>query len=365
MMKGILLLLFVSTFWSCQNEKDLRKEIYSIPLEAEISKGNMKNESFLNNLSTTLIPLELTELSLLGNCHFVEDILGRIVIHDYQHIYTFDNKNGTFLSRIAHQGEGPEDYINISDVVVHPKDSCIFILDAAGKKINIYSLNSGNLKYNIPNDSVASFHLLDNEKWITHNSPMEPFTYDICIHDSLQQKGKGIYNRENEVEHKGIIFINDFICSNNTTYIYKNDTLHQISNQGKITPFCHIDKGALSIPYEIATDVTQKAKRNSYIWGETICFTDTYCFLSYYYNQKMYFDVWNIHTGSLCYRNIAESANDMLGLPLKIGDETIVAWPKKVINDTLYCIASNENSENGEEENPCVLKIKINETEHN
>ena len=358
-MRRIFFLLILSyMLYACMEKNNLKTDVLSIPIEECISEGMKKEDVFINKLNTVCIPLELTDSSILGDCYIVEDFNDKIIICDYQNVYAFHNVNGSFFSRVSHKGEGPEDYVGISDVSISSEDGSILILDNMGKKLNFYSINDGKFINSISNDTVVSIQQLKDNRWLAYNSPLHSAKYDICIYDKQWKLLRGICKRKGTAEHKGIISINDFLSSNGEAYSYTNDTIYHISETGDITSFLYIAKGGLSIPDEIASDITQKSKRDSYIWGEQICFSNKYCFLRYYYNRKIYFDIWNIHSKELCYRNIVQKPSDKMGLPIKVGNETYFTWPKYVNNNTFYCITYSEN-EDKIEDNPIVLKFKI------
>lgn len=358
-MKRIYLLVILSTMlYGCMDKGNQQADLSSIPIKDCISEGIRKEDVFLNKLNASIIPLEFTDSSVLADCYIVDECKDKIIICDFQNVYAFHHVNGSFLSRVSHKGEGPEDYLCISDVAVSSEDGLVFILDNMGKKLNTYSIDDGRLMNSISNDTVVSFQQLKDNKWLAYNSPLYSAEYDICMYDQQWKLLRGICKRKGSTSYRDIIHISDFLHSNGEVYSYAKDTLYHISEKGEITPFLYIAKGELSVPDEIASDITQKRKRDNYIWGDQVCFSDEYFFLRYYYKRKIYFDIWNIHSKELCYRNIVQNPSDKMGLPIKVGNETYYAWPKYVKNNTFYCITYSER-EDKIEDNPFVLKFEI------
>ena len=357
-MRRILLLVFVfGMLYSCSGGGHVSDGVVGIPLEESLPGNEVRDETVLGRISADVIPLELTDASLLGDVYLVDDTEGRLVLCDNEKVYSFDSRQGTFLSCLSHKGEGPGEYLFISDVEVCPRDSSIVILDSMGKRINTYGMYDGRLKGSLSNDTIASFQLMGNGRWVSYNSPLAAVSYDICMYDAGWREATGVYGRKVQLEYKGIIELHDFLSSNGEVYTCLNDTVYHISESGAMFPSFYIAKGALRLPHEIASDLTQKHKRNEYVWGEQMCFSDDYCFLSYYYQRKKYFDVWNLQSGQLCYRNVVSSPSDRQGLPVQMMGQTIYAWPKYVKDNIFYCIALREEAV--EEENPFVLKFKM------
>ena len=363
-MKQYVFFTFFLVFMAC-HEEPLDESMHVLPLSECIETGRYEDKSFMSSIDeVSYVPFELTDSSVLGNCYISTDEGGRIFVYDLHSVYAFDNKTGSFLSRIKRNGEGPEEYLGISDISINMKDSTVFILDGNRKRINSYSLNDGCFLNSIKSDSIVSFENFDNEKWVFYNSPMFPFYYDICVSDYSWNNRKGIQERIEESKFEHIVPISDFMKYNDGIYTLRKDTIYKIENEDRIEPFIFLDKGRLSIPDEIAYGVKNKQKRHDYIWGETCCFSEEYYFSSYYYNRKVYYDVWNLKERKLCYRNMIESPSDNRGFPVRLNGTIIYVWPTWVKNDVFYCIIDEVESEKlvenfDEEQNSGLIKFRF------
>lgn len=170
------------------------------------------------------------------------------------------------------------------------------------------------------------------------------------------------FNNENYTE-RGYILINDFIQTNHTKCIkpISSDTIYKIY-PNKVEPYFFIEKGRLAIPVEILSDVSQNNKFKNYITNDYGLIINNLYFMTFYYNNKLYQDIWNIKTSELLYRNIASSANDKYGAPIHINNEIIHVWPIFVDSQSVYCKIDERDQlllKTNTEDNDILLKIRF------
>lgn len=358
-MKHFIFLFLAIFFLACEEKK---KEVLPvIPLGEGISL-NVNGSDSIKIFVHSIIPLELTDSSLLGEIRLIDDTLGRLVVKDGNTIHTFDNQTGKFMSTINRQGEGPEEYVYISDIQISPKDSSIFVLDGAKHAVNVYSMKNEFIN-SFRNDSIVSLTLMNNGNWATFNSQIDTCNYDICIYNS---KWKPIYwkrKRKEQLHFNGLIPEYTFSKTDDKIYAYLSDTLFCLQNNGELSPNFWIDKGKLKMPSEVAYDMARQVDSEHYIWEEGMHYSDTYCFLTYMYNRKRYHDIWNFHSGKLCYRNVMTGPEDPMGLYVNIGEVTVQAWPSFTKNNLFYCILDEVEAvklnPNNSDSNPCILRLKL------
>ena len=87
-----------------------------------------------------LIPLETNKSSLIYTCDKMEYEHQRFYIHDFrQHaVFVFDS-TGTFLfSTLTSMGQGPGEYVSITDFCINPYTGNLEILDAFSSLIRVY-----------------------------------------------------------------------------------------------------------------------------------------------------------------------------------------------------------------------------------
>ena len=349
-------------FYSCQSPSGHENNLIAIKLCDEISVDS-KDIDTANVQVLSLIPLELTDHSMLGSsCRIVDDSLNRLVMNDRESIYMFDG-TGKFLSNISQRGEGPQQYYNIFDVNIDWATDCIHIFDFPSRRQLTYHIEDGSFVQSVHRVSIDGMKSLGNGNWVVYKTPSDTTFLDLCIYDKHWDLISGKHTQSINAG-KDYQVVKNFYQSNGNIYVYENDTIFNVEKIGTLFPFVSIDKGTLAIPSEILYDIRKKNERNEYIWGESFCFSSMYFFIRYYYNHSVYFDVWNLSKGDLCYRNMVHSSQDKMGFPIQIGDSTIYVWPSFVKDDVFYCIVDEVTTtmlfpEKGEETNPCILKFRI------
>lgn len=64
----------------------------------------------------------------------------RLLVVTQNELYAFDKNTGRFVNRIGNIGEGPEEYLNLTDLYYNSKDKTITIIDTYGKMLVRYGL---------------------------------------------------------------------------------------------------------------------------------------------------------------------------------------------------------------------------------
>lgn len=357
MRKSVFLLSIVLCI-SCTQE--VEKGI-CLPLEGsiemDIKSGNI---DILEDVS--IIPLETTDESLLGECRIIDVCNDKFIIQDISSIYIFNVKTGKYESKIHRQGDGPEEYVSLSDVAVDCSNQLLYVLDGKGY-VKVYGYD-GVFQKVYENDSIISMEILGNSNFIAYNRANGQYQYDINLYDNDWNVVKHLQKRHiKEVNYKDVIEVKDFDIFNGLPYFMNADTLYQINNTD-INFLFYIDKGKLTLPFEIFTDIKRKKERASYIWGDYGFLAGDSYFLRFYYDNKIYYDVWDITSMKLKYRNIVNSPTDARGISLLIDGKDVNIWPSFVKNDMIYCILMDEEVEKlgfseTNEGNPIMLIGKI------
>ena len=50
---------------------------------------------------------------------------------------------------------------------------------------------------------------MENDRWVSYNSPLAAVSYDICMYDAGWREATGVYGRKVQLAHKGIIELHD------------------------------------------------------------------------------------------------------------------------------------------------------------
>ena len=141
-MKGVTTILAISLFLmaGCGGKKQSTDDLFIV----DVTKSYPKKEVILQNIADIeYIPLETTDDVLLGRLPVISYVSDKyIVVRELGRpdIFVF-NRNGTIATHFNHQGQGSEEYIDVSGIVFDEKNEEIFVQDILTlSKILVYSL---------------------------------------------------------------------------------------------------------------------------------------------------------------------------------------------------------------------------------
>lgn len=201
--------------------------IMSNPVREEISLESM-------NGSVEMIPLETSDSCLLSKLEqlVVEDFLW--VVADKQ-LYKF-TLDGKFIQKIGEIGQGPEEYINPSQILVDPQTKRLFVLDYFGRKTLIFDYDGNVLKsIKLPQDYSLSKIALDKGN-LLYTSNYNSVIPDLFIGDLDNGQMDTLSFRDRTMGVEGFIGETFIYTIDNETFLYHyfNDTVYVcINNQLK------------------------------------------------------------------------------------------------------------------------------------
>ncbi len=341
-----------------------------IPLGASIGQTAGQEAGFtLNHLAQTveMIPIQTVEGCLMAQpriCWAQDSIL---ILEDRAVIYRINSATGQIRTVIDRKGKGPGEYMMIGDVVCDPRRGEIYVSDLA-RKINTYTLNGRFLSAS-PVDFIGGFNQLPDRNFAITYYPSSYRTVCVGIYDSTWNKVCDYlpFADVTQQNRTGSVSVEPISRQNEQCY-YKStlgDTLYRLSSRGPV-PALVLDKGELRLPAAIAMDVTRKKERSEYIFGEYGFLVDKFYFVSFYYDNRKYYDIWDLNTSALVYRNVLSSPSDPEGVVVAVDQKQINFWPKYVHDDCLYAIVGADTGivpGLDENSNPVIVKIKIRSSE--
>jgi hypothetical protein len=360
-----LFFLFIAVlflFTTCISKK--KSDYTTINLAEAINLTNSKLKS-LNDISSDyrVIPLETNDSCLLSypTIKYISD--SDIWIQDNHVIYRFDKKNGHLLFKLDKKGQGPEEFLSISDFVIDYKTRTIFIYDLRKEKIIKYNFD-GKYLDSFNNNFIGSFGLINENHFLVSYNPFCEKPFHIGFYDKSWNELNRFLPKTEVFNQKEGLFHFDILYKFNEAYYFIKafgDTIYQVDIQS-VKPYIVVSKGNLKVPFHIATDISKKRERSQYIFGEFGYIVSGYYFSSYYYQNSRYQDIWNLETSSLIYRNLS---NDKNGIPFVIQGKMIFVWPKCVAGKYTYCMIPAEEIQDiisnlPNDSNPCILEVKIN-----
>jgi len=135
------------------------KNIYIVDIDS-IPKEEKIGYSSVFKKGKTII-LETKNECLIGSIDGIQVLEDKLFILDYltNSLWVF-NKEGKFIRKIGGPGQGPGEYLDISDFTIDPLKKEIYLLDSSAK-IYKYIVDTGNFINSIVigNDKVFSLHI--------------------------------------------------------------------------------------------------------------------------------------------------------------------------------------------------------------
>lgn len=126
----------LSTLQSCSDKQPSLLPIKSVEfkLDTDVKMSDMFNDY-------TFIQLESNDDCIIPDITQVYDVNDTLVVlSNTGDVYTFDRNTGKYYGQISGKGEGPEEYIEASDIVL-TKDRNVGIVDRMTGSIKVFSLD--------------------------------------------------------------------------------------------------------------------------------------------------------------------------------------------------------------------------------
>jgi hypothetical protein len=132
---------------SCNSGK--KKEIIENDSVYTVDFDNIPKEKriYMSSLfkKVRAIPLETVDESLIGYINEVQVFDGKIFVFDNDHVnsvFVFD-MDGKFIRKIGRAGQGPGEYVDISDFTIDEINHEIYLMDNDMNCILVYSIDTG------------------------------------------------------------------------------------------------------------------------------------------------------------------------------------------------------------------------------
>ena len=368
----ICAMVFV-VFTSCNRQQKEKPQWIVIDLENTIHKQGPKNFK-LNDIAKNmqLIPIETNDSVLF---HYViivgitEECIvahsGNIGVHK-KAVYFINKTDGKISSMIDRNGQGPEEYISIGDVHLNEQDNTLYLYGRDSGRTNEYAFD-GKFIGHIKNDSIAAFRMLKDGNFVVSYAPFVNTGFSLGIYDdSWNLKRRGLPKKEENIKFDMIYF--DAILKFNDDYFYKLahcDTLYRITSAFD-EPYLVHSKGKYNLPLDIKASLEKTDREGyKYIQQDFGTLISKYYFLTYYYDNSFYSEIWDIENTSLIYKSKYSREGGVNGVPVIINDKKIYVWPAYVSDESLYCVIENEDAISlipslPTDTNPIILEIKVN-----
>lgn len=345
--------------YSCSSSQE--DKIKTISLHQEMDKGSIElDDKIISFSEAEIIPLEFTTESMLGRIRRLASDDEFIITFEDEAIVLFDAKTGKYISNISRKGNGPGEYQFLWSAFVDFSEKKIYAHDFTIRKILIYSFDGTHLE-TIENDSICSIAAINKDTFIAYHFPKIAYKYNASIYDKNWNYIKGaalrVQKKDLEKSNEPII---SFPTYNGSIFLKPtNDTLYILNQDLAFEKFLFIDEGK----YKDKAGVLP-INRENFITRFDYRIAKNYMFCEFDYDRKSYYDIWDISTQKLIYRNIESKRGDKAGIALNYKGKTIHAWPSFVENNILYCTLEQDEVsmlelKNDNEGNPVLLRVEI------
>ena len=310
MKKTPFILIVLSILMGCGNiDKKAHYEVPHIHIDVNTAEKHMDMSEYLDTSFFKAIPLETTAECLVG-----KDIMnvwyrnGRIYVWEEQteSVFMFD-ENGKFIDKIADQGEGPREYLNIKNVSI--SDSLISIFDSQGAKILYYDMDCNYISTHSLKDIRQSvypvaqsfilgdkiyfgIHFRENFRTDMYGAPHKWVSMDLDLNkESVKRFLPYDYSCPTESESHFHVYEQYYATLNDKVrFMISNlDTIF-VATQDTIVPEYVLDFGEQSVPVRLYKTTYHEAKYNdefdNYVTGiQHMLDTEDYIILQFRYGD--------------------------------------------------------------------------------
>lgn len=355
-MKNILYIFIASICISCTSA--IESTIETIPIAVN---NNSTLAEFISNGRT--IQLETNDECLISEINklCIDSDYFYIMDKMNEKIFIFDQQ-GKFISKIDSHGNGPDEYIELTDISVNNKT--IYALSRPNKSIYVYSnsgkfnkkinLNDWYQRLNVTNDCIMLYSCKSNQQ-----------LYDIVT-----------------IDHEGNIIKKNMPFAKNESYIFNIVPFNKISDEEYLLCFPYERRVALfnktnceyKYKFDFKTEVNFTDKemeelgydkiRNSSLYKESLKQIDCITRLE----DKFFLMIATVFLNGKGLRKVLVKSDfsTQLSQTYIVGDEIeqdfpLFDNPVLIKEDKVYCVTSNINiSDDFEEHNPSIGIYQIN-----
>lgn len=247
-------LIFLAGLILTLNSCKTRSTSAESPVQAIINISDAKTMNYQPLLdSINYVPLETTDLSLIGNIGKIYVTPSNILIFDSKQtaILLFD-KEGKFIRKIGQKGRGPEEYLFFNEIVFERKTEIIYAHERYLNKIFKYNLK-GELLEQIPSKfEFNSFCKAPQGYWLySCFKENNPKGYNLMLVDEKMQNMTAGFFPQNPAFVNTTFnstFSRDY--SGTSYFVYPTSNIIYKLNTEQPVPYFQIDFGAKNLPYE-------------------------------------------------------------------------------------------------------------------
>lgn len=294
-----------------------------------------------------IIPLETMDTCLINDIHQLHVMNQKIYVTDGKMgiVYIFD-ENGKYMNAIRNQGNGPHDYIRITNVDVDAFNNRLIVGDAFSRRFFLYDV-LGNLQQTIqlsfpPRQIVSEksgvFLNLYGGSDLVYDDPNQE-QYHIHVIDSTGHLINTVLKDQTlQRLDIGTSLTTNYLPTGEILYLpMLSDTIYQINSPTDIRPvyafnnlssyklLSREDKENMSYIYGRKNDVEEKEKEGYLLsWGGFLS-TDNFMFFQFGWNKwlRLYYSKENKRSVTFLVDEIDKGDNEVLKIFLRKSPSTV------------------------------------------
>ncbi|HAC22793.1 MAG TPA: hypothetical protein DCF91_11995 [Porphyromonadaceae bacterium] len=364
-MKNILLFAAAS-LCCCVSCTQTTNETVCTTIDLGASIGQTTDAIPLNDLFdiTQVLPIETTDDFLLSTIRLVGNPGKALVLNESDRLYFVDKATGKLLSKIDRKGNGPEEYTYIRTASID-NDGNALLYDPEHKMLMKYA-PQGELISSVKNDSIDSVFQLSDGNYAVSYGPLIKSSPGIAIYDkNFKLMRQGLTNEP--MKSNFVLMFNTMFENEGRCYFQDapfNDTLFCVTSE-KDVPFLVLSSGDYKAPTDLyQTYDVYKRDCSSYIRNKYGQLAGDKLFITFTYDEKKYYDVWDMKTSKLLYRSAIGKDGGVKGIPLQIEGAEVVVWPKLTYGDKIYAEVQAEEAQAflpsiSETDNPVLVELTL------
>ena len=296
--KVLMGLLMILLFSMCTSSKKNAEEGLPVFDVADALNAALPDAFTWNSItkSVRMIPLK-TERLIGGNPnvqYFSDDL---IIVSDISSrtVFVFDGEGREKVS-FCHYGPGPKEYLYMTRINYHEKDSLIMLYDGGQKKLFRFDLE-GKFVDVRPTNIDGSILKIDSEgNMVSINRAGESLVsmWDVNFQKIRDYLPYDVRYDDTEKMSSEMMAGKGTLGDTFNVLPVLGDTIYSITKEGA-EPFCVLDRGNYKCSRDDLSNMTKVLFNPDYLNGEQL-----YAFSSYFfYMTQMVQELWDMRTGKL------------------------------------------------------------------
>ena len=266
----------VCIFLSCSDQRkntptDIKEITFKDPSKDYLLASNFKN--------IHMVQLEMKDECVISDVKRIIDTDGQLyVLTSDNEIFCFDRSTGKYLRKIGSTGEGPGEYVDITDMFYNEKEKRICVVDRVKNAIHAYTLGGefvGSRAFDKNGDIATALIWSECAEYspdgdvmialqITDGFPVSDYAYTVIRPNGTAIKLDAFAPLK--IEGTSMAFAKRPMarCEDGLRFFkYVNDTIFTLSD-GEAVPYCRLNTGRSMPPKDVVAKMGSYRETNLY-----------------------------------------------------------------------------------------------------